>query len=96
MNVEITARHFDAPDSVREYALEKINRIHKYFQRPISCHIILTCDNNEFIADINLSVSGKKLFASETSDDIIKSIDKAVDKLIGRVLKFKNTRYAHK
>jgi len=96
MNVEITARHFSAPDNVREYALNKINRIYKYFDRPISCQIILTLENNEHSTDINLSVSGKKLFASETSDDIFKSIDGAVDKLIGRVLKFKNTRYIHK
>ena len=96
MNIEITARHFNIPDHVREYALKKINKIYKYFPKPISCHVILTHENNEYLVDINLSVSGKKLFASENSSDIFKSIDGAVDKLIGRVLKFKNRRYIHK
>lgn len=96
MNIEITARRFNLPDNVREYIVTKINRIYKYFQNPISCHITVTRENSEYITDIALLVSGRKLFVSESSDDISKSIDGAMDKLISRVLKFKNTRFVHK
>lgn len=96
MNIEITARHFTPSEDVREYGLKKINKIYKYFPRPISCHMILSHEGNGYTADITLSVSQKRLFVSETSDDVFKSIDGAVDKLIARVVKFKNTRYLHK
>ena len=96
MNVVITARHFDPPDGVRDYALEKIDKVHKYYEKPIGCHIILSQENNERVAEISLSIAGKTIFVRETSDDLLRSIDGAVDKLIGRLIKFKTTRYAHK
>ncbi|MEE9166005.1 MAG: ribosome-associated translation inhibitor RaiA [Candidatus Neomarinimicrobiota bacterium] len=96
MIIEITVRHFNPAENVREYALKKVNKIHKYFPKPISCHVILTHESNGYTTDITLAVSGKKLFVSETSDDLFKSIDGAVDKSIARALKFKSTRYAHK
>lgn len=89
MNVEFTARHFHAPDNLKEYAIKEINRIPKYFDRAIQCQIILYSEHNGYTTELNLSLPSKKFNVKETTDNITKSIDKAVDTMISRVLKFK-------
>lgn len=96
MNVEITLRHLSPDDSVRDYALKKIQKVARFMERAIGCHVILDRENNQQIAEIKLSVSGKQIFVQEASDDIYRSIDGAVNKLVTRVKKFKTTRYSHK
>ncbi|MFQ6673871.1 MAG: ribosome hibernation-promoting factor, HPF/YfiA family [Fidelibacterota bacterium] len=95
MKVDITARHFSPSDTLRDYALKKVNKVDRYLDNTIGCHVILTHENAEQIAEIKLSVSGKKIFVKETSEDMLKSIDGAVDKLVSRVIRFKTTRYSH-
>lgn len=95
MNVDITVRYTPEDEKVREYALKKIRKVHRFVDRAIACHIVLDRENNEQTAEISLSVSGKRIFVKETSDDMYRSIDGAVDKLVTRVKKFKTTRYSH-
>lgn len=95
MNVDITIRHASSDENARDYALKKIRKVDRFLDNTIGCHIILDWENNEQIAEINLSVSGKQIFVRDSSDDMYRSIDGAVDKLVARVKKFKSTRYSH-
>ena len=95
MKIEVTARHFDASDKIRDYAIEKVSKIRRYFNNPINCRVILSRENDEHIAEINLFIAGNQIFVKESSDNMFKSIDGAVDKLVVRVKKFKTKRYAH-
>ncbi|MFQ6675341.1 MAG: ribosome hibernation-promoting factor, HPF/YfiA family [Fidelibacterota bacterium] len=95
MNVTVTLRHASSADNVREYALKKIRKIDRFVDNTIGCRIVLDWENNERIAEINLSISGKRIFVRESSDDMYRSIDGAVDKLVARVKKFRTTRYSH-
>ena len=45
MNIEITARHFTASLSLKEFIYEKIKKITKYNSAIMSCHVILTKEN---------------------------------------------------
>ena len=49
---------------------------------------------NDFVTKINLSVPGDTIFVKALSNDQTKSIDDAVDKLVTRVVKFKETRFS--
>jgi len=89
LNVEFTARHFHAPDNLREYAEKEVQRITKFYNRAIQCQVILYRDNNHYTTEINLSVPQRKLNVKETTDNVTKSIDHAVDKMIARVSKIK-------
>jgi ribosomal subunit interface protein len=90
VNVEFTARHFHAPDNLREYTEREIQRIAKVFPRAIQCQVILYYENNHFTTEINLSIPQRKLNVKETTDNVTKSIDNAVDKMIARVTKIKS------
>ncbi len=95
MIIEFTARHFHIPDAIRDYAETEVQRIHKLFDRIIQCQIILIHENNQYTAELNLSIPYHKLNVKETTDNITKSIDRAVDKMIVRVRKIKGKVYTH-
>lgn len=89
MIIEFTARHFKAPDQLRKYAENEMNRLTHYFDRITQGQIILIHENNHYSVEINLSVPNDKLNVKESSDNITKSIDRAVDTMVTRVKKYK-------
>ena len=89
MNIEFTARHFHAPKNLRDYAEEEVSRITKYYPRAVQCQVILIHENNQFTTELNLSIPKRKLNVKETTDNITKSIDRAVKKMIQRISKIK-------
>lgn len=93
MNIEFTARHFRAPNNLRQYAENEVQRIKKFYDRPIQCQVILYHEKEEFTAELNLSVPQRKFNVKETTDNITKSIDKAVSTMISRVSKFKDKQH---
>ncbi len=95
MVVEFTARHFRAPDNLKTYAETEVQRIHKVFDRITQCQIILLRENNEYTTELNLSIPSYKLHVKESTDNVTKSIDRAVDKMISRVKKVKQKINVH-
>lgn len=89
MRVAFTARHFDAPATLKEYAQKEVNRLKKYYHGILDCEIVLDQEKANQIAEINLKVYGNTLSVREKSDDIYKSIDAAVRKLERQLKKYK-------
>ena len=92
MNIEFTARHFHAPDSLKIYAQDEIQKLERYFPRIIQCQVILSHENNKYTTEINLSIPKRKLNVKETTGNVTKSIDGAVSIMAGRISKFKGKR----
>ncbi len=95
MNIEFTARHFHAPDDIREYAEEEVLKINKVFDRAINCHIILEHDHNEYTTELNLLMPQFSLNVKETSINVQESINRAVEKMLTRVKKAKDKMLSH-
>jgi len=95
MLIEFTARHFHAPENVRSYAEKEVQRIKIIFDRITHCQIILLHEKNQFTTELNVSLPSHNLNVKETTDNMTKSVDKAVDKMITRVKKVKQKMIAH-
>ena len=89
MNIEFTARHFHAPENLRDSAEKKVSRITKYYPRAVQCQVILIHENNQFTTELNLSIPQRKLNVKETTSNVTKSIDRAVRKMIHRISRVK-------
>ena len=92
MNIDFTARHFHVPDSVKDYAIEEVSKLKKYNSRAIKCQVILMHENNQFTTELNLSIPRKKLNVKDTTDNLTKSIDRAVKKMIQRISRLKTKK----
>lgn len=89
MNIEFTSRHFNAPENLKNYAISEVQKITKLYDRAIQCQILLLHENDEYTTELNLSIPNRKLNVKESTDNITKSIDLAVDKMITRLKKIK-------
>ena len=96
MNKDFSSRHFHAPDNVKDHAVKMIQRFTKFSQKISQCQIILDHEQNDHIAEINLSVPGQTLFAKAVSRNMIKSIDQAVSKTLKQLKKHRSTLQKHR
>ena len=90
MVIEFSARHFQAPNNIREYAENKVQKFMKYNDRATQCQIILEHEHNDHTAEISLSVPGNRFFAKAVTKNMTKSIDNAVKKTMNQVKKHMN------
>jgi len=90
LNIEFTARHFHAPENLRIYTENEVQRIKKVYDRAVQCQVILYHEHGLYKAELNLSVPQRKFNVTETTDNVTKSIDNAVEKMILRVAKYKD------
>lgn len=91
-NIEIT-------DAIRSYVEKKVNKLDKYFvntKMNVTARVNLRVyPNKSAKAEVTILLPYLSLRAEETSDDLYKSIDLVIDKLIRQIHKF-NTRINRK
>jgi putative sigma-54 modulation protein len=92
MHIKFTARHFRAHADVKEHAIGMVKKLDKFYDGIVTADIILSYERvtkSVKTAEINLHVYGGVLTAKEKSDDYIKSIDAATEKLTLQLSKYK-------
>ncbi|MBK1833565.1 ribosome hibernation-promoting factor, HPF/YfiA family [Roseibacillus ishigakijimensis] len=88
--VNVTVRHEEITDSLRDYAVSKIDGLSLDYPRIIEAKAILDVQKNRHIAEILLFCADHIVIeASTESEDMYKSIDKTVDKIARRMRKHK-------
>ena len=92
MEVSFTARHYKPSKRLKEHATNEVNRLEKFFDGIISCHIILDYQKDIQIAEINVTVHGQRLTVIEKTEDIYKSIDTAVAKMERQLKRYKEKK----
>jgi putative sigma-54 modulation protein len=99
MRTKFTARHFRAHSSLKEYGLDSLIKLEKFYDGIISAEMILSFEKSRDsvkIAEVNVSVHSKILNAVEHSEDFIKSIDQAIGKLERQLVKYKAKLHSRK
>lgn len=95
MNVTITARKFKARESLKEFINDEVKSLVKFNDDIISADVILSFQNSRDsikTAEITLHIPGQTLVAAVDSDDFIKSVSAAVDKLSRQLKTFKSKK----
>lgn len=89
MRVNISARHFKASDSLKDFTRDEVMRLKKYYDGIIDCEVVFEKQRENRSCEIAVKVYGTVLNASVTSDDHFKSTVGAVDKLERQLRKYK-------
>ena len=89
MRTTFTARHYKAPERLKSFAEQEVQRLKKYYSDIIECSIVLDYEKQTQVAEINLKVHGHTLSATEKSDNVRKSITLATDKLERQLKRYK-------
>ncbi len=96
MQVMVTFRRVEPSDGLRQYAEEKMQRVHKYLRRPIDAHVILSVLKHRHIAEVQVSANHLNITATEETDDLYSAIDLAMSKLERQIKKHVAKHKDHK
>ena len=95
MQLNITFRHMDPIDTLKEYANEKVDRVNKYLDRAGDAHVVLSLERHLHHADITIHSGGWVLRGREKSEDMYASIDLAMDKIERQLRRYKERLKHH-
>jgi putative sigma-54 modulation protein len=87
MQIMVTFRRVEPTEGLRQYAEEKMRRVHKYLRRPIDAHVILSVLKHRHIAEVQVSANHLNITATEETDDLYSAIDLAMSKLERQIKK---------
>ena len=91
-NITIVARHLNITEAIKNYALQKAEKIKKFFEWILQIQITLDIGgDNSHIVEMIVSVSrGPTLVAEASNSDMYRAIDLAVDKLERQLKRYKD------
>lgn len=95
-DVLVTFRHLKATTSLREYAIEKMSKVKRYFDSPTEANVVLSSEKHRYTAEITLKASRITINAKEETNDMYSAIDLAVDKVDRQMKKYKEKLKRHK
>ncbi len=96
MQVIVTFRHMDKSGALRDYAIEKTERLNKYLHEPVEVHWVLSVEKIRHIADATVVAGGVTIKAQESTQDMYSAIDAVTDKLEKQVRRHKDKIKHHK
>ncbi len=90
MLINIKGRHVEITDALRSYIDKKLQRLEKYFGEIKEATVVLSVQRGMQMVEVQLEGDGVLLRGEERrGNDMYASIDEVVEKLEGRVKKFK-------
>ena len=96
MNLNITFRHAEPSDALKSYAMEKVERLTKYFDGLVEGHVVLGQEKIRHMAEVTLQANGFRVVAKEENADFYTAIDNVVDKLERQLKRHKEKLKRHK
>ena len=90
-----TGHHVEVSAPLRDYVVNKIEKIEKHFDHVSDVHCILTVEKLRHKAEATVIVNGGTIYADATEEDMYAAIDGLVDKLNRQVKKHKEKMVDH-
>ncbi len=89
MQLRITARHFEMNGNLKEFAEKNFSKLERYFENIVDCHLILTKDRYQQVAEGTLKVYGTLITAKVATNDMLASIEKLSEKMEAQLKRYK-------
>ena len=96
MQITTTFRHIEPSDALKSYAEEKLERVRKYIDEPITAQVFLTVEKIRHSADVTITAKGVTIKASEETSDMYAAIDMVIDKIERQLQRYKERLKEHK
>jgi putative sigma-54 modulation protein len=81
MQVNITFRQMEAEGHIKDYVKQKVNKVKKYVPEPVKASVVLSTEKFRQLCDVTIVTAGQTFKGSESSEDMMSSIDKVMDKI---------------
>jgi putative sigma-54 modulation protein len=95
-NLSIVGKHVQITDPIRTYVFEKLSKIEKIADRIIDIHVTLDAQKMEQSCAILMNFIHFHIKVSAATDNLYSAIDKASDRAVALVRKYKNKLKSHR
>lgn len=95
MDITVTGHHVEVTDSLREYVINKFDRLQRHFDNVLDANVILTVEKLEQKAEATIHLTGNTIFADSVDENMYAAIDSLTDKLDRQIKKHKEKRKDH-
>lgn len=100
MNLTISGHHLEVTPALREYVINKLDRVTRHFDQVVDINVLLTVEKQKEKerrqkAEVNLHVKGRDIYVEHASEDLYAAIDQLVDKLDRLVCRHKDRVQDH-
>ena len=89
MQIQVTFRHVESSDALKEYAQEKIGKLKKFLDGNLEANVTLSVEKHRHVADVVILADGFKIHGKEVTGDLYSAIDLVVDKLEAQVKRYR-------
>ncbi len=90
MQINIIGRHWEVPDNLKSYILEKAEKLPKYYDRVMEVEVIVDGEPPERRIELIVSVAGHPSFVAEDrGEDLFACFDICFDKVERQLRRFK-------
>jgi putative sigma-54 modulation protein len=90
MNLSISGHHLVVTPAIREYVMNKIERVLRHFDHVIDIQVILSVEKLKHLAEVTVHLKGKDIHCEAQEDNLYAAIDTLVDKVDRQVIKYKD------
>lgn len=95
MQINITAPHLEVTDALREFTVNKLDRLQRHFDHIMSINITLDVEKRRQTAEGTIYIPGDTVHASAESEDLYAAINTLIDKLDRQLKEHKERRSDH-
>jgi len=94
--IRVTGRHISITDSIKDYAIKKVEGLHLDFPKIIEAQVILDVEKYRHQAEVILFCANHiTIEASEETEDMYTSIDAVINKIARQMRKYKTRFQRH-
>lgn len=89
MRINVTFRHLDSSDTLREYAETRLKKLKKYADGPMDVNLVLSVEKFRNTAEVVISGDGVRAAAKEQQNEMHAAIDLVSDKIEKQLKRFR-------
>ncbi len=89
VQIEVTARHFKAPNMLRRFVEKEIRKLNRYFDGVMSYHVILTHEVGQEVAEIVAHSKKHQFTATDADIKMDRAVVLAVEKMKVQINRYK-------
>jgi ribosomal subunit interface protein len=89
MQTQVTFRHMKSKNELQDAAIEAAKKFEKFYEGITSTDVVFSADTYNTV-EFFVQVHGNTLIAKEDSEDFVKSLNMATDKMVRQLRKWKS------
>ena len=90
MQINVTFRHTEHSEELREYIHDRFSKLKKYSDSPMNVNVVLTAEKFRKSAEVVITGDGIRAAAKQEHEDLRAAIDLVLDKIERQLKKFRD------